>query len=297
MVLVLASAPNAAAWSPQGHMVTAAIAYQELRQSDPATLRAVIELLEQHPHFTDRRAPPRGWNLDDDDRGQAIFMRAARWADDIRSGRHESHSRPTWHYVNYHYSPPELTPPKASGDGDLLNALRDNRDRLASSASATERALALTWLFHLVGDIHQPLHSVALTTERYPEGDRGGNSFYIRVRPGEYTINLHQLWDALIIGTDRFREVRNRAIEIRGLAATSMADGGTLVGSADFGAWAAEGAQMAVEHVYLRGQLRGGTRDSGTLLPSGYLHAIRLIAERRALLAGHRLARLLQANF
>ena len=194
VVLVLGSSPNAAAWSPQGHMVTAAIAYQELRQSDPATLRAVIELLEQHPHFTDRLAPPREWNLDNDDRGQAIFMRAARWADDIRSGRHESHSRPTWHYVNYHYSPPELTPPKASGDGDLLNALRDNRDRLASSASAADRALALTWLFHLVGDIHQPLHSVALTTERYPEGDRGGNSFYIRVRPGEDTINLHQLW-------------------------------------------------------------------------------------------------------
>ncbi len=297
VVLVLGSSPNAAAWSPQGHMVTAAIAYQELRQSDPATLRAVIELLEQHPHFADRLAPPREWNLDDDDRGQAIFMRAARWADDIRSGRHESHSRPTWHYVNYHYSPPELTPPKATGDGDLLNALRDSRNRLASSASGADRALALTWLFHLVGDIHQPLHSVALTTARYPEGDRGGNSFYIRVRPGEDTINLHQLWDALVIGTDCFREVRNRAIEIRGRAATAMADGGTFVGNHDFEAWAAEGAQVAVEHVYLSGQLRGGTRRSGTLLPPGYLDAIRLVAERRALLAGHRLVQLLQANF
>ena len=76
-----------------------------------------------------------------------------------------------------------------------------------------------------------------------------------------------------------------------------MTDGGALVGSADFEAWAAEGAQMAVEHVYLSGQLRGGTRNSGTLLPSGYLDAIRPIAEHRALLAGHRLARLLQANF
>ena len=214
-VLVLANAPSLSAWSRQGHMVTAAIAFQELHQSDPATLRAVIELLEQHPHFANLLAPRREWNLDDEDRQQVIFMRAARWADDIRSGRYESYSRPTWHYVNYHYSPPDLTPPRASVDGDLLNALGDNKERLETSASAVDRALALTWLFHLVGDVHQPLHSIALTGELYPEGDRGGNLFYIRVRPEDRTINLHQLWDGLVIGTDRYRDVRNRAIEIR----------------------------------------------------------------------------------
>jgi len=32
----------------------------------------------------------------------------------------------------------------------------------------------LTWLFHLIGDIHQPLHSTALfSTKLFPEGDRG----------------------------------------------------------------------------------------------------------------------------
>jgi len=297
VAFVLVRSPDASAWSRQGHMVTAAIAYQELLQSDPAALQAVLALLEQHPHFGDQLAPPRDWDLDSDDRGQAIFMRAARWADDIRSGRHESHSRPTWHYVNYHYSPPTLTRPSRTGDGELLNALRDNGKQLTSNASAADRAVALTWLFHLVGDVHQPLHSVARTTERYPEGDRGGNLFYIRVRPGENTINLHQLWDGLVIGTERFRDVRNRAIEIRNRGGAPNLERLADAGLADFESWAAEGAQAAAEHVYLGGQLRGGTRDSGSLLPSGYLEAIQIIAEQRALLAGHRLAQLLQTSF
>ena len=35
----------------------------------------------------------------------------------------------------------------------------------------------MCWIFHLVGDLHQPLHSTALFSERgFPTGDRGGNS-------------------------------------------------------------------------------------------------------------------------
>jgi hypothetical protein len=39
------------------------------------------------------------------------------------------------------------------------------------------------WLFHLVGDIHQPLHTVQLFTREYPNGDRGGNEICVRVTP------------------------------------------------------------------------------------------------------------------
>jgi len=38
------------------------------------------------------------------------------------------------------------------------------------------RAIALAWLFHLVGDIHQSLHTVQLFTVEYPKGDRGFTS-------------------------------------------------------------------------------------------------------------------------
>jgi S1/P1 Nuclease len=43
------------------------------------------------------------------------------------------------------------------------------------------KAIALAWLFHLVGDIHQPLHTAQLFTTEYPQGDRGGNEICVRV--------------------------------------------------------------------------------------------------------------------
>jgi S1/P1 Nuclease len=49
---------------------------------------------------------------------------------------------------------------------------------------------------HLVGDIHQPLHCVALKSTEYPEGDRGGNS--IRIRIASSPTNLHSFWDGLL---------------------------------------------------------------------------------------------------
>jgi S1/P1 Nuclease len=41
------------------------------------------------------------------------------------------------------------------------------------------KAIALAWLFHLVGDIHQPLHTAQLFTFEYPKGDRGGNELRV----------------------------------------------------------------------------------------------------------------------
>ena len=48
---------------------------------------------------------------------------------------------------------------------------------------------------HVAGDIHQPLHSVSLFNETYPEGDRGGNRIKISLENNE-TVNLHQFWDS-----------------------------------------------------------------------------------------------------
>jgi len=42
---------------------------------------------------------------------------------------------------------------------NILNALAEN-ERIAKNENDLERkAIALVWLFHLVGDIHQPLHN------------------------------------------------------------------------------------------------------------------------------------------
>ena len=37
-----------------------------------------------------------------------------------------------------------------------------------------ERAVAMCWVFHLIGDAHQPLHVTQLYSTQFPKGDRGG---------------------------------------------------------------------------------------------------------------------------
>jgi hypothetical protein len=224
-------------------------------------------------------------------------MNAARWADDVRSGRFENFSEARWHYVNYHYEDGELSPPGVpSDDGFLLWALEENQRRLRQGGRQ-ERAVALTWIFHLVGDIHQPLHTVAHHAPAHPAGDRGGNLFFVRVRADQDTINLHWLWDDLVIGTDRFTDVRNKAIELRRHPTLTPETLARQTAAMDFSAWAAEGAELAVESVYRRGELQSGTRDHGLLLPDDYISVVKPLAEKRAVLAGYRLARLISDTF
>jgi S1/P1 Nuclease len=54
-------------------------------------------------------------------------------------------------------------------------------ETVAKNKNDPERkAIALAWLFHLVGDIHQPLHTTQLFIVDYPKGDRGGNEICVK---------------------------------------------------------------------------------------------------------------------
>jgi hypothetical protein len=54
----------------------------------------------------------------------------------------------------------------------------------------------LTWLFHPVRDIQQTPACAAVYSDRFPDGDRGGNLTHIRVRP--HTTILHAWWNELL---------------------------------------------------------------------------------------------------
>lgn len=54
----------------------------------------------------------------------------------------------------------------------------------SSSISSTEKQMALKWVIHFLGDIHQPLHDEALEV--------GGNGIDVTY-DGEST-NLHHIW-------------------------------------------------------------------------------------------------------
>ena len=61
-------------------------------------------------------------------------------------------------------------------------------------------SINLRLLIHYLGDIHQPLHSVSRYTDKYPEGDMGGNLFLLEPYGPEGINNLHSLWDS-VLGT------------------------------------------------------------------------------------------------
>jgi hypothetical protein len=51
------------------------------------------------------------------------------------------------------------------------------------SKYATEeqaKSVALRFLIHYVGDIHQPLHCATLLDSTHPTGDRGGNNIVLK---------------------------------------------------------------------------------------------------------------------
>ncbi len=117
------------------------------------------------------------------------------------------------------------------------------------------------WVFHLVGDVHQPLHTVALFTTQFPppEGDRGGTRFYIRAREGASTISLHTFWDDLILGSERFQSVRNTATALRLQPDHARAQFPELT-ETRFEEWARqESFSLAKDHAYRNGQLRGSS--------------------------------------
>ena len=83
MIAATVSLPPALAWNIPGHMLSAVIAYQVLRQESPQTIDKVKAVLEKHPWYANQ------WHarLQDvpvADRDLVLFMQAARWPDDIR---------------------------------------------------------------------------------------------------------------------------------------------------------------------------------------------------------------------
>ena len=66
---------------------------------------------------------------------------------------------------------PDSVRPTETASNNIVRAFEVNRAHVKNPAtSPTERGIALAWLFHLVGDAHQPLHASSYYTTEYPKG-------------------------------------------------------------------------------------------------------------------------------
>jgi hypothetical protein len=290
--VLLISASHLMAWNKPGHMLTGAIAYRELKATNPKALSNVVHILKQHPSYQQKWLP-RIESMEavgEKNHDLYLFMYAARWPDDARNTPDD---REKWHYINFAFKPPGQPASVHTKEPDpenITNAFRVNVQTLLTSANAVEKAKALCWIFHLTGDIHQPLHTTALFTTEFPEGDRGGTRFYIKVEPDRGTISLHKFWDGLVQGSERFQSVDKRATTLRyrkSLKRSKLPE----LSETSFNGWAQESFALAKTTVYRNGSLLASTdQEDGEVLPSKYPKQVQPIAERRAVLAGYRLA-------
>jgi hypothetical protein len=294
---VLLAAGPGLAWNRAGHMATGAIAFDSLLPASPATVARVAAILRQHPQYETRWKPQMA-DMSEQDQDRFLFMLAARWPDDIRGDKAFDH--PLWHYIDYPYKPrgqPASIAALPPAIENIVTAFQLNVAVIQGPAPDDQKAVALCWIFHLLGDAHQPLHATMLFTTQFPEGDRGGNLFYIRPDPtNAATENLHSYWDNILSKDDRYSGARKLATTLEhAYPRRSLGE----LSDPHFEDWLRrESFNLAVSTVYRKGKLEvSADRNHGTPLPRDY-HAVAVrVGDRRVSLAGYRLADLLQTNF
>jgi len=112
----------------------------------------------------------------------------------------------------------------------------------------------LAWLFHFVGDVHQPLHTIQLFTREYPNGDRGGNEMCVRASLNGAPIELHRLWDGVITSSGNINRIRNIASDLlRRFSSSTFRE----LDHPEPEACAKENYEIAVKTAYENGSLRG----------------------------------------
>lgn len=125
--------------------------------------------------------------------GNQTIVDVSSWADEVRN-QPEYKSTANWHFVN---APLGLSfkdfkdTLSNSTQGDLLKALNQNEMVIKNpDATKDQKAIALKFIIHLVGDAHQPMHVSRAE-------DKGGNTIQVQF-DGKGT-NLHTLWDSRLL--------------------------------------------------------------------------------------------------
>lgn len=262
---LLLAAGDALAWSREGHELVGELAERRL---SPAARAEVARLLAAEPVPT--------------------LAGVSTWADEMRAAGRETgldlgKRSEKWHYLNFPAGADcAYDPARDCPRGDcVVAAIPAQFAILADRARPdAERAQALKFLVHFVGDVHEPMHAGF-------GHDRGGNNYQIQLRTrtardGAEGTNLHKVWDYHVLrSADLGRAAYADLLQTR--SAVPVETPVLAAGARD---WAVESCRLMVDTpLYPRGHV----------LRDGYLDEHRPLAERRVLQAAFRLAALIEA--
>lgn len=280
VVCIILCTPIASlSWGAGGHMMVAKIAFDRLTPHARAEVKKLLAV-QIDPTSATAKSPD--------------FVNAAHWADDLREFP-EFDSFLALHFIDTPFSDdgtdlPDIPP------NNIVKALKANLKTLkSSSATDKQRAQALRFIIHFVGDIHQPLHCATRVSKDEAEGDHGGNFVFIKT-PDKGKVKLHSYWDG---GLGTFPPTgKNFAPPPLSLipAAAALAikenpDNDPKLKLSDttaFQAWADESFTLAKSVVYKN--ISDGSTPDMTYINNG-----RKVARQRVAWAGYRLAALLNS--
>lgn len=230
------------AWGHRGHTLIAEVAFNYM---DEATKKNVLQYLD-------------GMTLSE----------AANWMDAIKSDDANDYMK-RWHYINFEKG--SKTAPEGENIITVLDRTLKELDHKENLSHAEIKRRILI-LFHLIGDLHQPLH-VGYGS------DKGGNTVQLNFM-GRQGTNLHSIWDTSII------EYNN----------TSLAE---VLNSKTYTSEALEGVQK-IDVVGWAKQSRGYLKEAytaGTKVDNRYVDDVYPIIKTQLLDAGIRLASVLDHYF
>lgn len=251
LVLLLAGTSMASAWNDKGHMTVARLAWKELTAAERAK---IVAFLKSHPHSDEFLKAAKPDNFPED---EWVFLRAATWADWIKS-KHPNMSVGERHYINYPFVTPGSTvvPPKLDETGEnIVTGITKQLAEAKGGGNQESRAKAITWLFHLVGDIHQPLHTTALFNDDFPKGDRGGNWSTVQISGG-HNVQLHSYWDGLLGKSTSRSSILGTVLEATNLGDDDPTAAKNLKANTTPESWAKESFELAKKVAYQNGTLK-----------------------------------------
>ena len=193
--LLALAAVSVQGWGPQGHRLVALVAANHLTAAARQNVQRLLD----------------GESLAD----------VSIWADEYLAGNNQTSF---WHYVNIPPDAPRYDRDRdcprqpgvsPGGRGDnwrdcVVDRIRYNHERLADrSLDRADRAIALKFLVHFIGDLHQPFHALGV--------ERGGNGIRVSVFGSptcgygdgtRFACNMHALWDTELVA---HRKLNDRA--------------------------------------------------------------------------------------
>jgi hypothetical protein len=282
--VLAALAAQALAYSDDGHMYVAKIAYDRLPAAKQKKLDDLVKLLKNG-------------------RDPYNSVSAACWPDDVK------HSPGFAGTGDWHFIDTPLNGGTLPGKANILDGIKKNIANYQAAAAAPstranklKQARAIVFLIHLVGDIHQPLHCSE------PGGSIGGNGIKVaNVRPSG---NLHHFWDGAY-GASFDRASSKSLVPANGVRPATakekaFADRTTAIMTGhkpgllwntigqDYQAWANQTFTIAKKTAY--GPLAvHGPPYAPVTLSEAYVNKARDITDDRVTLAGYRLAKLLDS--